>query len=308
MIDAGLWSVTERRLHHRSHRDRRAAYGELVQMDTSIHPWFEERSAEQPVLIAMIDDATSRLHARFARSDTGRANRELIVSYLERFGRMGSLYVDRASHFRSQTEKRILADKPPMSSLINRALEALDIKLISALSPQAKGRVERLFGTLQDRLLKEMRVASISTIEDANAFLDDSFIPFWNERFTVKPQLSEDFHRPLPEGIDLAETFAESYPRLIRPDFTIRYENTYYQLQRTEAKASMPGTQLNVLRHLDGTLSFSWRNCRIQLVALAGLPLTPQPQKQRLPSPNKSHPNPKDHPWRRDAMRFSVRD
>ena len=308
MIDAGLWCVRERKLHHRSHRDRRAAYGELVQMDTSIHPWFEERSVEQPVLIAMIDDATSRLHARFAPSDTGRANRELIVSYLERFGRMGALYVDRASHFRSQTKKRMLADKPPMSSVIKRALDGLDIKLISALSPQAKGRVERLFGTLQDRLLKEMRVAGISTIEAANEFLNDSFVPFWNDRFVVKPQLSEDFHRALPEGINLAETFADIYPRLIRPDFTIRYENTYYQLPRNEARPTMPGTQLNVLRNLDGTLSFNWRNCRVDLVALDGLPPTPHQEKQRLSSVKSSHPNPKNHPWRRDAMRFAVRD
>ncbi len=307
MIDGGLWSVSERKLHHRSHRDRRAAYGELVQMDTSTHPWFEERSTEQPVLIAMIDDATSRLHARFAPSDTGRANRELIVSYIERFGRMGALYADRASHFQSQTRKRALSDKPPMSSVIKQALDKLDIRLIPALSPQAKGRVERLFGTLQDRLLKEMRVAGISTIDDANRFLEENFIPFWNERFTVEPQLSEDFHRPLPEGIDLRETFAEIYPRLIRPDFTIRYENTYYQVPRREARATMPGTQLNVLRRLDGTLGFSWRNAPLRLIALKGLPPTPPRASSAAPRPAGHRPS-KDHPWRRDNIRFAVHD
>lgn len=307
MIDAGLWSPSTRKLHHRSHRDRRAAYGELVQMDTSIHPWFEERSTEQPVLIAMIDDATSRLHARFAPSDTGRANRELIASYIERFGRMGALYVDRASHFQSQTRKRAMSDKPPMSSVIKQALDQLDIKLIPALSPQAKGRVERLFGTLQDRLLKEMRVAGISTLDDANRFLEESFIPFWNQRFTVKPQLSEDFHRPLPEGVDLKEIFAESYPRVIRPDFTIRYENTYYQVPRKEASATMPGTQLTVMRRLDGTLSFSWRNAHLRLVALKGLPPSSPPKNPLPPKSPKSRPS-KDHPWRCDNSRFAVRD
>lgn len=307
MIEEGLWSPLTRKLHHRSHRDRRAAFGELVQMDTSIHPWLENRCSEQPVLIAMIDDATSRLHARFAPSDTGRANRELIVSYLERFGRMGALYVDRASHFQSQTRQRTMSDKPAMSSVIKQALDKLDIKLIPALSPQAKGRVERLFGTLQDRLLKEMRVAGISTLEDANRFLDENFIPFWNERFTVEPQLSEDFHRPLPESIDLSETFAEIYPRLIRPDFTIRYENTYYQVPRREARATMPGTQLSVLRRLDGTLSFSWRNAPLRLNALKGLPSSP-PRKP-APPPRKHGPRPsKDHPWRRDNIRFAVHD
>ncbi len=307
MIEAGRWSPSERKLHHRSRRDRRAAYGELVQMDTSIHPWLEGRSHEQPVLIAMIDDATSRLHARFAPSDTGKANRELIVSYLERFGRMGALYVDRASHFQSQTRKRAMSDKPPMSSVIKQSLEKLGIGLIPALSPQAKGRVERLFGTLQDRLLKEMRVAGISTLEDANKFLEEIFIPFWNERFTVEPQMSEDFHRPLPEGIDLMETFAEIYLRLIRPDFTVRYENIYYQVSRREAAATMPGTQLSVLRRLDGRLTFSWRNSPLHLIALKGLP--PSPPKNPLP-PKQPKPRPsKDHPWRRSNMRFfAVKD
>lgn len=308
MIDAGLWSVSERKLHHRSHRDRRAAYGELVQMDTSIHPWLEGRCSEQPVLIAMIDDATSRLHARFAQSDTGIANRELIVSYIERFGRMGALYVDRASHFQSQTRKRAMSDKPPMSSVIKQALDKLDIRLIPALSPQAKGRVERLFGTLQDRLLKELRVAGISTLENANQFLAENFIPFWNERFTVEPQLGEDFHRPLPEGINLLETFAEVYPRLIRPDFTIRYENTYYQVPLREASATMPGTQLHVLRRLDGTLSFSWRNSPLRLIALKGLPPS-NPPKKPLPPPRSPMTRPsKDHPWRSDNSRFAVHD
>ncbi|MEO5904154.1 MAG: ISNCY family transposase [Gemmatimonadaceae bacterium] len=306
MIDAGLWSVSERKLRHRSRRDRRGAYGELVQMDTSIHDWLEGRCPEQPVLIATIDDATSKLYGRFAPSDSGTANRRVIVRYLECFGRMGALYVDGASHFHSHNSKRTMNDEAPMSSLIKRALESLGIELIHALSPQAKGRVERLFGTLQDRLIKEMRVERISTLEDANRFLEESFIPFWNERFTVKPLIAEDFHRPLPEGIDLMETFAETHPRLIRPDFTIRYENVYYQIPKSEAKASMPGTQITVARRLDGKLSFQWRKSTVHLTALRGLPASPpaRPAQHRPPSSKPS----KDHPWRTNNMRFAVKD
>lgn len=306
MIEAGRWNPSIRKLHHRSRRDRRAAYGELVQMDTSTHDWLEGRSPQQPVLIATIDDATSRLHARFASSDSGKANRELLVSYLMRFGRMGALYADRASHFQSHTRKREMNDEPPMSSLIKRALDSLNIELIPALSPQAKGRVERLFATLQDRLLKEMRVEKISTLEDANRFLEESFIPFWNERFTVKPLLSDDFHRPLPQGIDLMETFAETYPRLIRPDFTIRYENTYYQVPRDEAKPSMPGTRLTVARRLDGNLSFHWRMSSLRLIALPGLPMSPPepatPARHAGPRPSANHP------WKQNYMRFAATD
>lgn len=306
MIEAGVWSVSERKLHHRSRRDRRPAYGELVQMDTSVHDWLEGRCPEQPVLIATIDDATSKLHGRFAPSDSGTANRQVIVSYLERFGRMGALYVDGASHFHSHNRKRTMDGEPPMSSVIKRALESLGIELIHALSPQAKGRVERLFGTLQDRLIKEMRVARISTLKDANRFLEETFIPCWNERFTVKPLIAGDFHRPLPQGIDLMETFGETHPRLIRPDFTIRYENFYYQIPKSEAKASMPGTQLTVARRLDGQLSFHWRNSAVDLTALPGLPASPpeQPAPPRRPGPRPS----KDHPWRTDNMRFAVKD
>ena len=306
MIDAGLWSVSDRKLRHRSRRDRRAAYGELVQMDTSIHDWLEGRCLEQAVLIATIDDATSKLYGRFAPSDSGTANRQVIVRYLERFGRMGALYVDGASHFHSHNRKRTMDDEPPMSSVIKRALESLGIELIHALSPQAKGRVERLFGTLQDRLIKEMRVERISTLEDANRFLDERFIPFWNERFTVNPLIAEDFHRHLPEGIDLMEVFAETHPRLIRPDFTIRYENVYYQIPKNEAKASMPGTQMTVARRLDGQLSFYWKKSTVHLAALPGLPESPP---ERATPPRRPGPRPsKDHPWRTSNMRFAVKD
>lgn len=306
MITAGLWSVSERKLRHRSRRERRAAFGELVQMDTSIHKWFEGRSAQEPVLIAMIDDATSKLFARFEISDSGGANRRLIASYIKRFGRMGALYVDRATHFQAQKRSRELADEPPMSSVIKRGLQSLDIELISALSPQAKGRVERLFKTLQDRLLKEMRVSRISTIEAANQFLEQSFIPFWNERFSVKPQISQDFHRPLPEEIDLMEIFAEVYTRQVRADFTIRYENIYYQVPKHLAAAAMPGTKLKVLRRLDGKLSFQWGPRNIELTRLPGLPDTPL----KIPRP-RFHPEARpmaNHPWRKSNLLFSLKD
>lgn len=306
MIAQGLWSVSERKLRHRSRRERRAAFGELTQMDTSIHDWFESRSREEPVLIAMIDDATSRLFARFATSDSSIANRRVLAGYIERFGRMGALYVDHATHFQAQKRSRVLSDEPPMSSVIKKALESLGIELISALSPQAKGRVERLFKTLQDRLLKEMRVARISTIEAANQFLEQSFIPFWNERFTVRPEISQDFHRPLPDGADLMEVFGEFYMRQVRADFTIRYENVYYQVPKDLASAAMPRTKLTVLRRLDGKLSFKWGPKDLQLIRLPGLPDSP-PKANRDHFPQKPRSQP-DHPWRASNWLFSVKD
>jgi len=274
-------------------------------MDTSIHDWLEGRSNDQPVLIAMIDDATSRLFARFAPTDSSRTNREVLVTYIERFGRMSALYTDRASHFQSQTRKREMNDEPPFSSVIKRGLESLDIELIPALSPQAKGRVERLFGTLQDRLLKEMRVSGISNLDDANRFLEENFIPFWNGRFTVQPQLPQDLHRPIPQGADLMEIFADRQQRLIRPDFTIRYQNNFYQIAKKAAKASMPGSRITIARRLDGALSFYWKSAPLEVCALPGLPtspaLNPAPQRPQGHRPSK------DHPWRKTNMQFAVK-
>lgn len=306
MIANGLWSVTERKLYHRSRRQRKAAFGELVQMDTSIHHWFEGRAPQEPVLIAMIDDATSRLFARFYDSDSGHANRCLLKAYIESFGRMEALYVDHATHFQSQTRKREMADEPPMSPQIKRALDTLGVQLISALSPQAKGRVERLFKTPQDRLLKEMRIAGIASIDSANQYLDETFIPFWNNRFTVRPAILDNFHGPVPENLNLMSVFGEMRSRLIRADYTIRYENTYYQLPKNQATASMPGTRLTVVRQLDGKLSFTWGRRTLELTPLAGLPESP-PKLPRAPHPPKPHTPAKDHPWRKTNMQFAVK-
>jgi hypothetical protein len=154
------------------------------------------------VLIALIDDATSRLFCRFFPRDTGAANRQLLLDYLVRHGRMGAVYADRAGHFQVnfRRKERRERDEAEALTLIQRALGALDVELILALSPQAKGRVERLFGTLQDRLIKEMRVAGVSSMEEANRFLEEVFIPFWDNRFSVEPLESVDAHRPLPRA------------------------------------------------------------------------------------------------------------
>jgi hypothetical protein len=172
MIAEGLWKPARQGKRHRRRRERRAAFGELVLMDTSIHPWLENRFGQEIVLIAMIDDATSQLRARFFPRDTGAANRQMIVDYVREHGRPGALYTDQASHFKVnwRAKERAENDEPEALTLIRRALDALEIELILALSPQAKGRVERLFGTLQDRLVKELRVAGITTMEAANRF------------------------------------------------------------------------------------------------------------------------------------------
>lgn len=297
LIATGQWKLNRRKLHHREWRERRAALGELVQMDTSTHAWFEQRSKDPVVLIAMIDDATNRLLAQFAASDSGAENRALIIQYLTRYGRMRALYTDRASHFSAPARERQLADLPAKGSVIKEALRSLDIELITALSPQAKGRVERLFGTLQDRLLKELRVRNISSITAANHYLSTEFLSVWNSRFTKPPRERADAHRPLQPGTDLLDLFAQSEPRRINPDFTVRFQNLFYQIPEHSASASMPGTTLLISRRLDGRLTFSWRGRRLGLHQLPGLPLSPE----KIPSARKARYHAKPaatHPWR----------
>src|ERR1017187_7944441 len=188
MIEARLWRSRKQRVE-KVHvwRQRRSRGGGLVRWDTSEHQWLEERGPKL-YLISMIDDATSRLHARFVLHDSTAENMRLLWSYLERHGRPVSFYTDKASLF--QTAPKIARDlkelprderEPPPPTQIGRALGEVDIVWIAAHSPQAKGRVERSFQTAQDRLVKGLRVAEAKTLEQANAYLETEFIPWWNQ-------------------------------------------------------------------------------------------------------------------------------
>src|SRR5579864_3980197 len=193
MTKAGLWRAGHRRVVEvHQWRPRRNRCGELVQWDTSDHDWLEGRG-ERIYLIAMIDDATSRLFARFVRHDSSEENRRLLWAYLERFGRPLAFYTDKAGMFQvavktKRQQQREGRDRPQMPpTQIERALRELNIVWIPAHSPQAKGRIERQFSTAQDRLVKGMRVAGVHTIEDANAYLEKEYLPWWNQALTVEP-------------------------------------------------------------------------------------------------------------------------
>ena len=190
MISARLWRANEQKVKAvHVWRPRRSRFGELVQWDTSEHDWLEGRG-EKLYLIAMIDDATSRLFARFVRHDSTEENMKLLRSYVEKFGRPLAFYTDKASIFRTAGKHR--RDEPGVekdavempSTQIGRALQELRIAWIAAHSPQAKGRVERNFATAQDRLVKGMRVAGVKTIEEANRYLDEDYLVWWEREMT----------------------------------------------------------------------------------------------------------------------------
>src|ERR1700692_4271814 len=214
MIRAKLWRGQKQKVNAvHVWRPRRSRFGELVQWDTSEHDWLEGRG-EKLYLIAMIDDATRRLCARFVRHDTTGENMKLLWSYLEKFGRPLAFYTDKASIFRT-AEKRKWdepgVDKDPVEmppTQIGRALRELGITWIAAHSPQAKGRVERNFQTAQDRLVKGMRVAGVKTLEEANQYLTDDYLAWWERELTVEAVNPDDAHRPLEKSHDLAASLS----------------------------------------------------------------------------------------------------
>lgn len=309
MLEAGCWSVEPRRRRHRRRRPRRAARGEMVLMDSSEHDWLEGRGPAELSLVAMIDDATSELSGRFFLRDTGQANRTVLAHYLRTHGRMGALYTDRASHFgnwrRPSGARPADEDAEPVMvhSIIRRGLEALEITLILALSPQAKGRVERLFGTLQDRLVKEMRVARIASLVEANRFLEEVFIPFWNQRFTVPAAEPVDAHRRLPDGIDLDVLFAETERRRLGEDFTFRHRNVHWQVQAAEAHDLRPKQHVTIEHRLDGSTHYRCGGhylTPIRFVAPAPPPPPATPRARPAPRPLSAN-----HPWRRQPSLVS---
>ena len=227
MIRGKLWRAKEEKVKAvHVWRPRRSRLGELVQWDTSEHDWLEGRG-EKLYLIAMIDDATSRLFARFVRHDSTEENMKLLWSYLEKFGRPLAFYTDKASLFQT-AEKRKRdepgVDKDPVEmppTQIGRALQELGITWIAAHSPQAKGRVERNFGTAQDRLVKGMRVAGVKTIEQANQYLEEDYLVWWERELTVEPANSDDAHRPLEKSHNLAASLSHVETRQVRNDYTL---------------------------------------------------------------------------------------
>jgi hypothetical protein len=227
LLTEGLWERKRHRDPHRSRRPRRSCLGELVQMDASIHNWLEGRG-ETLVLITMIDDATGQLTAKFYRHGTVEAHMDLLGIWLRKRGRPLQVYTDRHSIFEPHEKGQPLAD-PDAETQFGRALRELGIELIRAHSPQAKGRVERSFGTAQDRWVKELRLAKATTCEEANAVLK-KLVPDHNRRFAKPARQPTDAHRPLGREHRLESILSIQTERVVSNDYVVRFKNRFYQL------------------------------------------------------------------------------
>jgi transposase len=287
MIEARLWHPRQQKVEQvHAWRQRRARCGELVQWDTSEHPWLEERGPKL-YLISMIDDATSRLHARFVLHDSTAENMRLLWSYLECYGRPLSFYTDKASLF--QTAPKIARDvkelprderAPLPPTQIGRALAEVGIVWIGAHSPQAKGRVERSFQTAQDRLVKGLRVAQAKTLAQANAYLETEFIPWWNQTLAVVPAAAADAHRPLDKSHSLPASLSYVESREVGNGYTIQFDHKIYRIARTDIRAGLRGAQVRIEVRLDGSMAVRFRDHYLGVSECLARPKVAAPAKK----------------------------
>ncbi len=317
---AGLRGPRKRRApRHRSRRDRHPQRGMLLQIDGSHHDWLEGRGS-QLVLIAAIDDATSEIAFALFREQEDAAGYFLLLREIaERHGLPLALYADRHTIFQSPKQPTLeqqLAAEPPRSQF-GRLVDELDIELFQAYSPQAKGRIERLFGTLQDRLVKELRRARASTLEQADRLLLD-FLPRFNARFAQEPPQPESAYRSWPAGLDPDAVFCFKHPRTVANDNTIAFSGHRFQIPADRYRGTYARCRVEVRQHLDGQLSTWYQGRQLLCIAPAErvpprvnkfTPLTP-PQRQH-PELKRPQPKPRkpmsnqpwkpapDHPWRR---------
>jgi transposase len=292
MREAGLWRAHKQRVGEiHMWRQRRERYGEMVQWDTSEHDWLEGRG-EEIYLIKMIDDATSRLFARFVRSDSTAENMAVLEAYLLRFGRPLQFYTDKASIFVTTPKKNHPAREealPPTQ--IGRALGEMNIGWIAAHSPQAKGRVERSFDTAQDRLVKGLRVAGAKTLDEANAYLEAEYLPEWETKFTVAPACGDDAHRSLEKQHDLAAILSEVEQRVVTNDYTIRHNSKVFQIVREDIRPRMRGAAVRVEARRNGEIGVRFADKYVRTVECqpapkaAAAPLAAKNRKQASSPP-----------------------
>lgn len=308
LTGAGLWERHRRRSRHRQRRERRAQVGELIQMDGSEHDWFEGRGG-RAVLMVMIDDASNRTYARFYEGETTMAALDIFERYALRYGLPRALYVDQDSIYRVAVRQTSISEqmtgRPRPPTQFARAMNSLGVRIITAFSAQAKGRVERRNGVFQDRLVKEMRLLGIDNISAANVYLENDFLPRLNQRFTLPPASPHDAHQPVPAATNLAEILCVEEPRTVARDWTVRWQNRCFQILRANTPLPLPSRKITIRQLRTGPVQLLHKGRQLRWREISNaIPLSP-PQHQPKPpaktkAPIKHKPSP-NHPWRQYA-------
>jgi transposase-like protein len=290
LIESGDWKKTRKDRKHRQWRPRKHHFGEMIQIDGSHHDWFEGRGP-QCVLMGYIDDATGKAFAGFYDYEGTMPAFDSFKRYARKYGIPQKAYVDKHTTYKSPKKAAFpVYDEEPLSQF-ERAMKELGVEVIHANSPQAKGRIERLFRTFQDRLVKEMRLRAIKTVEEANKFLAD-YLPGHNRKFAVKPKEKTDLHRKIPKGLNLDNILCIKEERVLRNDFTISYKGKLYQI--TE---SIKARKVTVEERINGKMLITYNGASVKFKKI-----TERPEKQKKPHIVKKKTTislPAEHPWRK---------
>ena len=308
MLQAGLWSRERKWREHRRRRERKEHFGEWVQMDGSFHSWLEERGPEG-CLIDLADDATHTTLAQLGEQETIWAVSDALRAWIERYGVPLGLYVDWKNLYRrAATPRERLRGEEPLTQF-GRMCAKLGIELIAASSPQAKGRIERMHGTHQDRLVKKLRRRGISSHPAANVYLRKEYLPEHNERFARPPARPEDYHRRAPRAAELDRIFRLESERSVSQDGVVRYANRYLQLAAQSGAPAQSKVWVCEARH--GNLSIEYRGRSLRWKEIAA-PVKPAMANSVRPSvrmavPKRKWVPPKNHPWREAVHRATER-
>jgi transposase len=281
---------------HRKWRQRKAYCGEMVQMDGSHHDWFEGR-CPACVLMGYIDDASSRVYARFYEYEGTFPAMGSFKRYALKYGLPQSIYLDRHSTYKGSKKPTIedeLLNRESLSQF-GKALDELGVHLIHAQSAPAKGRVERLFKTFQDRLIKEMRLQGLKSIAEGNEFLK-TYLPIFNKRFNVMPLEDEDLHSPLPKGIELDKILSVKTPHALRNDFTVAHEGKLYQVED-----NIRAKEVIVEERLDGRMYITHKGRPLRYKQILIRPKKTEEEPKNLKTAVRKEPYiiAQDHPWKR---------
>jgi hypothetical protein len=303
MLATGLWSRARTRSPHRQRRERKAHFGELVQLDGSFHLWYEAR-APRGCLMTLVDDATGRTLARLGAEETIWAAADVLRRWIEGYGVPLALYTDwKNVYVRVPTAEEQATGAVPLTQF-GRMCAALGIQIIAASSPQAKGRVERNHGTHQDRLVKKLRRLGVTDAAAANAFLETTYLPEHNARFAQAPRSTDDFHRRTPSRVTLDRVLQLEETRVLSNDWVIRYDTRYFQVARQSHQAPARSTVL-VRENAAGAIELRYRGRLMRWTEipapLAKPTVAPTLARSATAAPARRVWRPSaEHPWRQD--------
>ncbi|MGQ9854626.1 MAG: ISNCY family transposase [Candidatus Oleimicrobiaceae bacterium] len=303
LMAEGKWRRQRKRYPFRQRRERRLHFGELVQMDGSIHHWFGQ---ELPLscLVKLIDDATGIRQGYMAEGETTEACMRALWQWIDRYGIPKALYTDKKNVFvtdREPTLEEQLAGEEPMTAF-GKACAKLGIEIITANSPQAKGRVERAHGVDQDRLVKELALRGVVSVEGANELLAEGFMDKLNDKFAVPAGSEVDYHRSVPPDINLAQVFCFEESRVVAKDWVVRYQNRLFQIEKNNVSLPPSGRKVVVQRLLDGRIRLLYKGEALRYREIEPDQRQTSGHRECLASPltipKRGHKPAPDHPWR----------